>query len=338
MTTDKQLKRAARELAAREGISYTAARRRLTSAPDAGVSASLTPTSAADGTGLEPEPPRLYPIARAVCATVCDGTAHPGALCRPWRPEDSKAAQLEVQRAARLPIGRAGELCNRFEPPTATYPEGSFFARDAIWLLDLVYAMLTDQHPELRPGRAELRAAVEADDRAAVDAVMEPLDRAAARLMTKVPEQWWGEVKPRLDAYADFVDADDREILTWQEADDRDAVGRLVAEWRRRWTPARNLNGYMDPPGVLWLAPKGWLDDLLVEQHGGHGDGARIRLTDGRPAIVYAAEWSEAGAPVAYRVRELEPGQYGNAGKLVPSFRDELVSRDQVAGELNDVA
>ncbi|MYX18408.1 hypothetical protein GTY67_34230 [Streptomyces sp. SID8374] len=338
MTIDKQLKRAARELAAREGISYTAARRRLAAEPEAVVSAPLTPAPSAAGTDQDLTPPRLYSIARAVCATDCDGTAHPGVLCRPWRPEDSKAAQLEVQRAARLPIGRAGELCNRFEPPTATYPEGSFFARDAIWLLDLVYAMLTDQHPEFRPDRAELRAAVEADDQAPVDAVMEPLDRAAARLMTKVPEQWWGEVKPQLDAYADVVDTDYREILTWQEADDRDAVGRLVDKWRRRWTKSRNMNGYMEAPGVLWLAPKSWLDDLLVQQHGGHGYGARIRLTDGRPAIVYAAEWSEAGAPVAYRVRELEPGQYGNAGKLIPSFRDELVAHDQVAGELEDMA
>ncbi|MFH8620167.1 hypothetical protein ACH4E8_34505 [Streptomyces sp. NPDC017979] len=336
MTTDKHLKYAARELAEREGISYTAARRRLTATPEVNVSASLTGTSAAAEADRESTPPRLYPIAGAVCATDCDGTVHPGGLCRPWRPEDSKAVRLEVQRAARLPIGRAGELCNRFEPPTATYPEGSFFARDATWLLDLVYAMLTDQHPEFRPGRAELRAAVEADDQAAVDAVMEPLDRAAARLMTKEAERWWSEVKPQLDAYADFIDADDREILTWQEADDRAAIGRLVEKWRRRWTKSRNTSGYMEAPGVLWLAPKSWLDDLLVEQHGGHGDGARIRLTDGRPAVVYAVEWSEAGAPVAYRVRELEPGQYGNAGKLVPSFRDELVSRDQVAGELND--
>ncbi|XXZ47483.1 hypothetical protein AAGT00_00600 (plasmid) [Streptomyces cavourensis] len=98
------------------------------------------------------------------------------------------------------------------------------------------------------------------------------------------------------------------------------------------------MNGYMEAPGVLWLAPKTWLDDLLVEQHGGHGDGARIRRTDGRPAIVYAVEWREAGAPVAYRIRELEPGKYGNAGKLVPTFREELVSRDQVVGKLEGVA
>ncbi|NUK84925.1 hypothetical protein [Streptomyces lunaelactis] len=338
MTTDKQFKRAARELAERDGISYTAARRRLAATPEPDVSASLTPDLAAAETGQEPTPPRIYPVTRTVCATECDGTTHPGALCRPWRPEDSKHVRYEVRRAAQLPNGRAGGICHRFEPPAQPY-SNNFFARDATWLLALVYAMLTDQRPELRPGRAELRQAVDADDQAAVDVVMEPLDRAAARLLTKVPERWWGEVKPQLQEYADFVDTDDREPLTWQEADDRHAVGRLVDQWRRAWTESRNYNGYMEAPGVLWLAPKGWLDDLLVEQHGGHGDGARVRLTDGRPAIVYAAEWSEAGAPVAYRIRELEPGRHGNIGKLVPSFTsDELVSRDQVAGELNDVA
>ncbi|MFG2903335.1 hypothetical protein ACGFZH_40440 [Streptomyces zaomyceticus] len=339
MTTDKQFKRAARELAEREGISYTAARRRLATDPEAGVSAPLTAASAAAEDDQESTPPLIYPTAGAPCPVDCDGTAHPNAVCWLWRPQDSKHVRHEVRRAAQLPNGRAGELCHRFEPPASGYANGSFFGREATWLLALVYAMLTDQYPELRPGRAELWAAVETDDQAAVDAVMEPLDRAAARLLTKVPEQWWGEVKPRLDAYADFIETDDRELRTWQDIDDRHHVGCLVDQWRRAWTPVRNYNGYMDAPGVLWLAPKGWLDDLLVEQHGGHGDGARVRLTDGRPAIVYAAEWSEAGAPVAYRIRELEPGRHGNIGKLVPSLTsDELVPRDLVAGELNDVA
>jgi hypothetical protein len=339
VTTDKQFKRAARELAEREGISYTAARRRLTAEPETTVSAPLTTAPVAAEDDQELTPPRIYPTAGAPCPVDCDGTAHPNAVCWLWRPEESRHVRHEVRRAAQLPNGRAGELCHRYEPSTPGYPNGSFFAREATWLLALVYAMLTDQHPELRPGRAELWAAVEADDQAAVDAVMEPLDRAAARLLTKVPEQWWGEVKPRLDAYADLVDTDDRELRTWQEIDERHWVGRLVDQWRRAWKERRGSEGYMERTGVLWSAPKGWLDDLLVEQHGGYGDGARVHLTDGRPAIVYAAEWSEAGAPVAYRIRELEPGRHGNIGKLVPSLTsDELVSRDQVAGELNDVA
>ncbi|MFJ9101123.1 hypothetical protein ACIRJM_21955 [Streptomyces sp. NPDC102405] len=90
---------------------------------------------------------------------------------------------------------------------------------------------------------------------AAVDARMEPWDRTAALLMTKVSAIWWGEVKPTLDAYEN----DDRDLMTatWQEIDARHVVGRLVDRWRKAWVPVRNRNGYMDPPGVMWLAIKG---------------------------------------------------------------------------------
>ena len=58
---------AERELAAREGISYTAARRRLL-----------------DGLQEQREkrPPVLVPIVGTPCAEGCDGSAHPGAVCR----------------------------------------------------------------------------------------------------------------------------------------------------------------------------------------------------------------------------------------------------------------
>lgn len=302
MTVNKHQKRAARELAAREGISYTDAVYRIRDG----------------GAGQDQEaPPVAYLIASTVCPDDCDGSVHPtGVLCRTWRPKDAKGCRWEVRQLASLPSGRAEEIARRNEPGS------SFIGRDATWLLALVYAMLTDQFPELRPDRAALRAAVEADDLAAVDAALEPLDRAAARLLTKVPAVWWGEVKPRLDAYADDVETDDRRMLTWQEVDDRHDVGRLVEQWRRAWVPVRNGNGYMDAPGVMWLAPKGWLDEVLVEQHGGHL--WRLRLPDGRPATVYAAEWGEAGPPVAYRVRELVPGTHGNVGRLVPSLTSDI--------------
>ncbi|WP_461014507.1 hypothetical protein [Streptomyces daliensis] len=229
-----------------------------------------------------------------------DGSADPDAVCRFWMPEDAKGVPYEVRQAATLPTGRAYQVAVRYEEPSSiAFPDR--------WLLALVYAMLADQRPDLLPGREDLRSAVESGDQAAVDAVMDPLDRAAARLLTKEADHWWSEVKPRLDSYADAV-----------EADDRHQVGRLVEQWRRAWTKARNSNGYYDAPGVLWHAPKHWLDALLVDRHGGHL--ARVRLVDGRPAFVYAAEWGEAGPPLAYRVREMEPGRYGNAGKLIPKL------------------
>ncbi|MFB6668492.1 hypothetical protein [Streptomyces parvus] len=306
MTDDKHAKRAARDFAAREGISYTAARRRL----------------AQPGDVDQEQPPVLVPIAVGICAEGCDSSRHPGALCRPWRPRDvnGRGARWEVRCAAELPVGRADQVAERVE---AGRKPGTYNTMNDTWLLALAYAMLTDQRPELRPDRTALRAAVEADDLEAVDAVMEPLDRTAARLMTKVPQVWHDEVKPRLDSYADATETDTRELTTWQEAEERDAVDRLVRKWRQAWTPVRNYNGYWDPPGVMWPAPKGWLDSLLLGQHGGHG--GRVRLPDGRPALVYAVEWGEAGPPLAYRLRELEPGRHGNLGRLVPSLGSDLL-------------
>ncbi|GHF75497.1 hypothetical protein GCM10010218_65570 [Streptomyces mashuensis] len=300
MTADKHAKRAARRLAEREGISYTAARRRL--ADQAG--AQSRPVAA--------EPPQLVPIVRVLCPDGCDGSAHPGAVCRFWTPEDAKGVPYEVRESAELPTGRAYQVAVRYESQSSVaFPDR--------WLLALVYAMLADQEPEVRPDRAALRAAVESGDQGEVDAAMEPLDRAAARLLTKEPDHWWGVVKPRLDAYVDAVEADDHDRWpAWQEIDYRIRIGRLVDQWRRAWTKTRNWNGYYDAPGVLWLAPKGWLDALLVDRHGGHL--GQVRLADGRPALVYAVEWGEAGPPVGYRVRELVPGEHGNVGRLVPKL------------------
>ncbi|MGW0920715.1 hypothetical protein ACWD3J_17075 [Streptomyces sp. NPDC002755] len=299
MTDDKHWKRAARELAAREGISYTAALRWLGEGRR---------EREREGQGRLPG---LVPTASLVCPEGCDGSMHPSAVCRAWRPKDAKGARREVQQLATLPSGRALKLAQRYEVDSRD-------GRDDAWVLALVYAMLTDQRPELRPDRAALRAAVEADDLNAVDAAMEPLDRAAARLLTKVPTQWWNEVQGQLDDYADDVEADDRKPRTWQEIEDRYAVGRLVEQWRTAWDPVRNGNGYNYAPPVLWPIPKGWLDELLVARHG--GTLGRVRLPGGRPGTVYAAEWGEDGPPVAYRARELVPGTHENVGRLVPSY------------------
>ncbi|MGW0611997.1 hypothetical protein [Streptomyces sp. NPDC002788] len=215
MTTDKHAKRAARDLAAREGISYTAARRRLA----AGL---------VDQENQEPRPPVAVMTTHSPCPEGCDGSGHPGTACWLWRPADAtRSASWDVRRAAELPGGRADQVMRRDEEAkeSASSRWVRFHAWEAKWLLALVYAMLTDQQPELLPDRTGLRAAVEADDLAAVDAVMEPLDRAAARLMTKVPAVWWGEVKPRIDAYADAVERDDRELRTSASGNSGTAVG-----------------------------------------------------------------------------------------------------------------
>ncbi|MEV7383647.1 hypothetical protein [Streptomyces lydicus] len=195
------------------------------------------------------------------------------------------------------------------------------------------YASLeSERQPHLVPDPDRLREAVEAGDLAAVDALMEPLDRAAARLLTKDARRWWDEVKPHLDAYADHVENDERDAVTWEEAEALDDRDRLVRQWRYTWTPRLNANGYMDPPGTIWVAPKGWLDEHLTGLHGGHAPGSRLRLTDGRLVMAFACRWGDAGAPMAYRVTDLEPGRHGNVGKLVPSLTGEhVVAADDIA-------
>lgn len=157
MTTDKHAKRATRDLAAREGISYTAARRCL--------------AGAGDQEHQEPRPPVAVPIASSPCPEGCDGSGHPGTASWAWRPADVKGAvRWEVRRAAELPGGRAEQLTERVERPRQKSPSGRWSACHSWedrWLLALVYAMLTDQRFELLPDRARLWAAVEADDLAA---------------------------------------------------------------------------------------------------------------------------------------------------------------------------
>lgn len=52
--------------------------------------------------------------------------------------------------------------------------------------------------------------------------------------------------------------------------------------------------------------------------------GTRVRLADGRTAVVFAAHWDHSGPPVAYQVRELVPNQYGERA-LISSLNDERV-------------
>ncbi|KUF17369.1 hypothetical protein [Streptomyces silvensis] len=307
--------------AARSGAKYTAALRA------AGDAIEDTQTAGPDA------PPVLVPIATRPCPTGCDGSAHRGAVCRAWRPKDARrSGGYRIVQAATLGSPRAHAMGDRYEP-TPEYHTS--MGREAWFVLALTYTMLTDHQPHLVPGPDRLRAAVEAGDLAAVDALMEPLDREAARLLTKDAARWWDEVHPALDVYADHAEHEDREAATWEEAEALDERDRLVQRWRYTWTPRQNSAGYWDPPGTIWLAPKGWLDEHLTGLHGGHAPGTRLELTDGRPVSAYACRWGEAGPPVAYRVRDLVPGTHGNTGTLVPSLTGEhVVAADEVARPL----
>lgn len=301
MTVDRHAKRAARELAERERISYTAARRRLTA--EAG-----------------PVAGRVFRMTvAAVCPVDCDGSGHSKFACRRWTPTDAKdVASWEVREAAGLPDGRASSIerrCGRGLNSSVLNHR---------WALALVYAMLTDQHPDLSPDEAALRAAVEADDLAAVDVLMEPLDRAVRQLVTENHEQWWDVAKPRLDAYVEAVEADDRWPETWAEAEYANRLERLTAKWHQAWTEYRDWDGYPTRNGVTWYSLRSDMDSFLTARLGGHAPGTRVRLAAGRLAVVWAPVWSETGAPTAYRVRLLKPAPPGSMLDLVIDiFSDE---------------
>ncbi|MFJ8697353.1 hypothetical protein [Streptomyces roseolilacinus] len=92
---------------------------------------------------------------------------------------DTTGGRWEVQRAAELPGGRAEQLARRREKRLRDKTPGgrwaAFHAREDRWLLALVYAMLTDQRPELLPDRSRLRAAV--------DTLLEPRSGAVCGLV-----------------------------------------------------------------------------------------------------------------------------------------------------------
>ncbi|MFJ5851273.1 hypothetical protein [Streptomyces sp. NPDC092903] len=296
MTSDKHAKRAARNLAVREGISYTAARRRLD----------------------EQQPDHEWRVLPAVaCATRCDSSPHPGYACRAWRPQDAKHADFYLRRAAELPSGRARHIAETTGCATGHRSE------DTVLLLALVYAWLADSKPQLlRP--AELRAAVEAGDQAAVDAALEPLDRAAARWLSKHPEHWWKHLKPRISAY--LASLDDREFPhDMIEADWLGEVGRLARRWDRAWVEYTNYNGYPDQDGVSWMGAKEAIDLHLTARHGGHNPGTDVRLHDGRPVRVVEAEWDLSGPPVAYWAVALVPRALD--GRLISSLSTDIQVR-----------
>lgn len=135
MTADKHTTHAAHDVAAREGISYTAARRRL---EEQNQSPAVEQPSE--------EPPRLYPIVMTPCTHGCVGTPHPGYVYETWHPfsriTGRPRTSWATRQAANLPRGRAESLTDRFrEKPSGCYRP------DDTWLPTLAYTMLLGPSP-----------------------------------------------------------------------------------------------------------------------------------------------------------------------------------------------
>ncbi|MFJ2202398.1 hypothetical protein [Streptomyces violaceusniger] len=295
MTADKHTKRAARDLAAREGISYTAARRRL---------AEPYPGPAAESVS---EPPRLYPIVTTPCDHGCDGTPHPGYVCETWTPFNpigsSPRTSWATCQAAHLPSGRSQSLTDRFREK----PEYGYHP-DYTWVLALVYALLLDEEPETAPDPHQLRAAVEADDLAAVDSLMQPLDFAAVRLLGAPIDEWHATSFPRIHAWATKVSTTELDEPRWDMAllEYNSRCLKLAERWLESQKERRNYNGYMEAERIYWWFSEPFLTTLLMQQVGGHPRGSEVQLGDGRRVTIRGVHWGETGRPpAAYEVREV---------------------------------
>jgi hypothetical protein len=272
---DRARRRAIRALAGQLGVSYSVAARLLT----AEMLAQRTPVTGHD---------RLHLRA---------GTAEDQDCLFALREQRPFALRVRDTRLATdLPLGRARHLVERF-PPLRRRPfqvvahPGSDGAVDRLYdgtdrgtVLALLYAVLAHESPAILPSDAELAWVAELGEAAAVDITCAATDRAARLLLDGDRWKLW----TRIDAALTAGEAsDDRAV--------RDAATVLGREFRTV-SLRRSLDG-----------ARHILDGLLVEAHGGHAPGTRVRVRTGtsrRPVgVVVGVIWSQSGPPGHYHVR-----------------------------------
>ncbi|TYP00770.1 hypothetical protein FHV95_13251 [Streptomyces coelicolor] len=205
----------------------------------------------------------------------------------------------EVRHTAELPGAprRPGHAARRRSHGEHVLPVGPAHAWETKWLLALVYAMLTDR-PNWHPsccwtghgcGPPSRRTPWRLSTRPGSHWTARP-----QRLMTKVPAVWWGEEKPRIDAYADAVENDDRELST--RAGDRRPARRGPP--RRPVAPdvGANRAERVGRPGTAGRPVgrgQGLVGCPLGRPARRHAPGARVRIGDG--LLPWCTPWSGAG-------------------------------------------
>lgn len=318
MAEAKHTKRKIRVYAEEHGVSYVAARRALTGEP------------AVPETPLRAEVP--CDLVNPFCYAL-GGRNHPGRTCWRWEHLDDwelrATVSYDTRSSADLVRGRAHAVYYRtsktFEPATRVY--GSSLGR-AEWVLGLVYAILLAEQPELDPGWTALWDAVLADDLAAVDALCEPLDRAAMSFLNVDADTWWKGSKLRIDAAVQRVlarvEGTPAKERHWEEVLDVPAARRWAWEqmiWAEaeRWGKAFALDhvdsdGFPQYNSVAWLDPGQRIDAFLVQRYDGYPKYTRVQLADGQVGLVFGAQWRESGAPKAY-VLHIETGQSDYRGR-----------------------
>ncbi|GAA2575122.1 hypothetical protein GCM10010435_58670 [Winogradskya consettensis] len=186
----------------------------------------------------------------------------------------------DTRLATKLPLGRAAHLTTRFPPLRATAGIGPLYHGEGReTALAMLYAVLEHESPNLLPPADELAWAAELGEEAAVDISLAALDRAARHLLDHDRWRLWVRVEAAITA---GEATPDRRI--------RDAAIALGRELR-----STSLRSSLD--GARHI-----LDALLVEPHGAHPPGTRVRVGE-RPGTVVGVEWDQTGPPAGYQVR-----------------------------------
>lgn len=153
--------------------------------------------------------------------------------------------------------------------------------------LHLLYGAALWANPGLLPGEEEIAAAVEDADLAAIDAAYLPLDRAALDLLHR--PTWQNGVEPYITH------------LTQNAAMARQALHQgNAAYWHEAHRTYRDIDGYPTSQGFPFLSAQALLEAAVISVTGGYSPKSRVRLHDGRTAVIDSARWTRDGAPDHY--------------------------------------
>lgn len=281
MTSDKARKRAARALAAQAGVSYTAARRRLTQ------------------TQQLPDRPVSVPPPRGVDALrewYLDGRAT-------WSPEQRAH---EARRATRITTGRAWHLVDRYPSLRTAHYHGYVFGSDQmgnVLAVELLYLVALHEQPDLRPDPKHLAWVAELADTEPVDAACAELDRAARLVVDGDYDRLYRERIPAA-----------LEAATQSRDGQRRAQAQRVAAGFHQATKVpygHNKAGFKLVRGVPIPAARQVLDATLTATAGGFAPGVLVDVVGGEhagvTATVVGAEWAASGPPTGYVIYRGSP-------------------------------
>ncbi|MEV6967583.1 hypothetical protein AB0M47_21010 [Hamadaea sp. NPDC051192] len=273
MTSDKTRKTAARALAAQQGISYTAALRRMNGDP--GRPASVPP------------PPGVDPLREY----------YQQARVTIWTPEQHAH---EARRATLVAGGRAWHLADRYPPLKPKSHYGFVFGGTGVMsnvlALELLYLVALHEQPDLWPDPKHLAWVAELADTDAVDAACAELDRAARLVVDGDHKRLHSERIPAaLEAGRQLPDRRRRE-----------EAARVASGYHQATKVPYGYNeaGFPQYAGVQIRAARQVLDATLTATSGGYAPGNRVEVSSGEhtgaTGLVIGIEWAVSGPPAEY--------------------------------------